>query len=86
MNKDKGDDRLSLRLGFLREPLLRRAESVGKTPSQYIRAILAKDLGVEEPDIVHGNMDIGKHAAEGGRSAWAAKKKKSRKKKQQRSE
>ena len=81
MNKDKGDDRLSLRLGVLREPLLRRAESVGKTPSQYIRALLAKDLGVEEPDMKEGRPMTSEQASIAAQAAWA-RKRKSKKRKQ----
>ena len=81
MNKDKGDDRLSLRLGVLREPLLRRAESVGKTPSQYIRSLLAKDLGVEEPDMKEGRPMTSEQASIAAKAAWA-RKRKSKKRKQ----
>ena len=81
MNKDKGDDRLSLRLGVLREPLLRRAESVGKTPSQYIRAILAKDLGVEEPEMKEGRPMTSEQASIAAQAAWARKKKTKKKRK-----
>ncbi len=81
MNKDKGDDRLSLRLGVLREPLLQRAESVGKTPSQYIRSLLAKDLGVEEPEMKEGRPMTSEQASVAAQAAWARKKKTKKKRK-----
>ena len=47
-------DPMSLRLGDLAEPLLKRCKKTGETPSDVLRLALAKELGVELPDVRQG--------------------------------
>jgi len=47
-------DPMSLRLGPLAEPLLQRCESTGETPSDVLRLALAKELGLEPPEMPQG--------------------------------
>jgi hypothetical protein len=81
MNRDKGDDRLSLRLGVLRARVVKKAESLGKTPSQYIRGLIAADLGLDEPEMPEGRPITSAEASRMAKAAWA-KKKKTKKRKQ----
>ncbi len=45
---------MSLRLGDLAEPLLKRCVKTGETPSDVLRLALAKELGVELPEMLRG--------------------------------
>lgn len=47
-------DPISLRLGPLAGPLLLRCESTGETPSDVLRLALAKELGLEAPEMPQG--------------------------------
>lgn len=47
-------DPMSLRLGDLAEPLLKRCKKTGETPSDVLRLALAKELGVEVPAMAQG--------------------------------
>lgn len=47
-------DPMSLRLGPLAGPLLRRCDSTGETPSDVLRLALAKELGLEAPAMPQG--------------------------------
>lgn len=42
-------ERLSLRLGDLRKPLERKLHKTKQTPSAYLQALVAADLGVQVP-------------------------------------
>jgi hypothetical protein len=42
-------ERLSLRLGDLRKPLERKLNKTKQTPSAYLQALVAADLGVAKP-------------------------------------
>jgi hypothetical protein len=61
-------EKLTVRLGDLRQPLEAWCTEHQQKPSEALRAAVATMLGVEPPEMVHGNMDIAKHAAEGGRA------------------
>jgi len=45
---------MSLRLGPLAGPLLKRCESTGETPSDVLRKALAKELGIGVPAMPQG--------------------------------
>lgn len=47
-------DPISLRLGPLAGPLLKRCESTGETPSDVLRLALAKELGIGVPSMPQG--------------------------------
>jgi hypothetical protein len=47
-------DPISLRLGPLAGPLLLRCESTGETPSDVLRLALAKELGLDAPEMPQG--------------------------------
>lgn len=47
---------MSLRLGPLVEPLLKRCERTGETPSEVCRLAIAKELGVDAPEMAPGNV------------------------------
>jgi hypothetical protein len=47
-------DPMSLRLGPLAGPLLLRCKSTGETPSDVLRRALAKELGLEAPEMLQG--------------------------------
>jgi hypothetical protein len=47
-------DPMSLRLGDLAEPLLKRCDETGETPSEVCRIALAKELSVELPQARQG--------------------------------
>jgi hypothetical protein len=47
-------DPMSLRLGPLAGPLLKRCERTGETPSDVLRIALAKELGLEAPEMLQG--------------------------------
>jgi hypothetical protein len=61
-------EKLTVRLGDLRQPLEAWCTEHGQSPSNAARQAIATLLGVEPPEIIHGNMDIAKHSAEGGRA------------------
>lgn len=48
-------DKVSFRLGPLAKPLARKLERTGETLSEYLRRLIAKDLGVKPPDMREGN-------------------------------
>lgn len=48
------NDRISLRLGTLAEPISEAATNSKRTISEEIRVRLAKSLGVEEPEMAQG--------------------------------
>lgn len=52
-------DPMSLRLGDLSEPLLKRCGKTGETPSEVCRIALAKELGVELPEVRQGFAAMG---------------------------
>ena len=68
-------DRITFRLGPLAGPLAAYCEKHGTTPSDVIRAALAKRLGVDAPEMPHGNPDIAEQAAAGAAARWKAKRK-----------
>jgi len=45
---------MSLRLGDLAEPLLKRCKKTGEIPSEVLRLALAKELAVELPVVRQG--------------------------------
>lgn len=47
-------DPMSLRLGPLAGPLLQQCKSTGETPSDVLRKALAKELGLEAPEMLQG--------------------------------
>ena len=47
-------DPITLRLGDLSGPLVARCKKTGETPSAVIRAALAKELGVDIPEMAQG--------------------------------
>ena len=69
------NDRITFRLGPLAGPLAAYCEKHGTTPSDVIRAALAKRLGVKAPEMPQGNPDIAKQAAAGAAARWQAKRK-----------
>lgn len=68
-------DRITFRLGPLAGPLAAYCEKHGTTPSDVIRATLARRLGVDAPDMPQGNPDIAEQAAAGAAARWKAKRK-----------
>ena len=69
------NDRITFRLGPLAGPLAAYCEQHGTTPSDVIRAALAKRLGVNAPEMPQGNPDIAEQAAAGAAARWKAKRK-----------
>ena len=51
-------ERLSIRLASLREPLARRLAKLRKTPSEYIRSLVAADLGIPVPVVREGRKPV----------------------------
>lgn len=47
-------DPMSLRIGPLAGPLLKRCERTGETPSDVLRIALAKELGMDAPEMLQG--------------------------------
>jgi|688.fasta_scaffold486833_1 hypothetical protein len=47
-------DPMSLRLGPLAGPLLKRCERTGETPSDVLRKALATELGLDAPEMLQG--------------------------------
>jgi hypothetical protein len=72
---DAMNDRITFRLGPLAGPLAVYCEKHGTTPSDVIRAALAKRLGVDAPEMPQGNPGIGEQAAAGAAARWKAKRK-----------
>ena len=68
-------DRITFRLGPLAGPLAAYCEKHGTTPSDVIRAALAKRLGVNAPEMPQGNPDIADQAAAGAAARWQVKQK-----------
>lgn len=60
-------DPMSLRLGDLAEPLLKRCEKTGETPSDVLRIALAKELGVESPEMPQGFAAMSEEKADRAR-------------------
>lgn len=56
-------DRVTVRLGPLRPLLARRLARTGQIVSEYLRQVMASDLGVDPPEMRGGNPDIGMEAA-----------------------
>ena len=54
---------MSLRLGPLAGPLLLRCKSTGETPSDVLRLALAKELGLEAPEMPQGFAAMSEKAA-----------------------
>ena len=52
-------DPMSLRLGDLAEPLLKRCGKTGETPSEVCRIAIAKELAVELPEVRQGFAAMG---------------------------
>jgi hypothetical protein len=73
-------EKLSFRPGELAGPMEDRLNQLGKTPSEYIRWLIASDLGVDAPDMPRGNPDAAAQAEMASKAA-AAKKRKAKKKK-----
>ena len=69
------NDRITFRLGPLAGPLAAYCEQHGTTPSDVIRAALAKRLGVNAPEMPQGNPGIAEQAAAGAAARWKAKRK-----------
>ena len=69
------NDRITFRLGPLAGPLAAYCEKNCTTPSDVIRAALAKRLGVDAPEMPQGNPDIAEQAAAGAAARWKAKRK-----------
>ena len=69
------NDRITFRLGPLAGPLAAYLKKHGTTPSDAIRAALAKRLGVNAPEMPQGNPDIADQAAAGAAARWQAKRK-----------
>jgi hypothetical protein len=63
-------DRITFRLGPLAGPLASYCEKHGTTPSDAIRAALAKLLRVKTPEMTPGNPDIGEQAEAGAAARW----------------
>ena len=47
-------DPMSLRLGPLAGPLLQRCKHTRETPSEVLRKALAKELGLDAPEMLQG--------------------------------
>lgn len=69
------NDRITFRLGPLAGPLADYCEKHGCTPSDVIRAALARRLGVDAPEMPQGNPGIAEQAAAGAAARWKAKRK-----------
>lgn len=67
------NDRISCRLGLLAGPLATYCQKHGTTPSDVIRAALAKRLGVDAPEMPQGNPGIAEQASVGADARWKAK-------------
>lgn len=52
-------DRITLRLGELREPAETKLAATGETISQYIRRLVAEDLDIDPPKMPEGNPNFG---------------------------
>jgi len=69
-------DPMSLRLGPLAGPLLKRCERTGETPSDVLRIALAKELGTDAPEMLQGFAAMSpKKAAKLQKKAVRARKK-----------
>lgn len=51
-------ERITIRLGNLREPLQKRLKRARCTPSEYLRRLLASDLGVHAPIMRPGPVSV----------------------------
>lgn len=67
--------RITFVVGPLAKPLEAWCEQHGATPSQAIRAALAKMLRVEVPHMPEGNPAIGEQAEAGAKARWKRKRK-----------
>jgi hypothetical protein len=48
-------ERISFRTGSLKKAMGVRIEQTKETPSEYLRRLVAEDLGIEPPKMVEGN-------------------------------
>jgi hypothetical protein len=69
------NDRITIRLGDLSFPLAKWCAAYRCSPSEAIRAAVAKMLRVEAPEMPQGNPGIGDLAADGAAARWKAKRK-----------
>lgn len=51
-------NRLTIRLGPLSKPLEARCKTIGKSPVEYVRGLIAADCGVEAPELSAGNPSL----------------------------
>ncbi len=73
-------DRLTIRLGPLKQPLDDYCQANGATRADVMREALAAFLNQPVPEMVVGNPDIGEQASKGGKArAKAMRKAKKRK-------
>lgn len=63
-------DRLTIRLGPLAEPLAAYCHRHDLTTSEAGRLALARLLGVDAPEMPHGNPEIGHQAQAGAAARW----------------
>lgn len=72
------NDRITLRLGDLAEPMTAKITATGETPSEYIRRLIARDCKVEAPEMVEGNPNAGEQASAANAARWKRSRKKKR--------
>lgn len=69
-------DRLTIRLGPLASALSARCQQTGESPVNVARAAIAKELGVEAPEMAAGNPNIAEESTKGVKARWGKKRQK----------
>ena len=64
-------DPMSLRLGPLADPVIKAAKKSGATPSEWVRAAIAKQLGVDPPEMRAGSAANADTAARANAARWS---------------